>query len=175
MKLPLLLITVAAGAQADQVFNLNYSVLPSAAGWTYIGLSPESSVVHAVPGGLDMNTLSGSNNSGFYSFPTTFDAGTMRVVGSEGSFGWCSAAETGIHVYVMCFSADSITAYTFGTVAFDTSSALHSYRMLAQEGVGMALYVDGASTPILTGGNLGDGTPSRIYFGDGTGFLETLM
>jgi len=168
---------VGTAAASPLTINLQFGQLPSAVGWQYGGTIPETTAIHVVPAGLEMNSMGGPFGQGAaYSMlgvvgtdPITFNF-RMKVVASEGSFGWGPEVDTGTTAYTIQFSTTTITAYTFGSIPFDTT-AFHDYRWVVQPGVGYSLYIDGSSSAALTGGVLSDTVDANgLLFGDFTGF-----
>src|SRR5438270_9046054 len=163
IAITLLSCCAAAAGTVDLYFNQ----LPSTLGWNYntpvaAGTTgaplAESSAVSLLRQGLKMDSMGPDDVFAYYSLlgvvgaPTEVDW-TMRVTNSDG-YGWAVGVNTGTDVYAMAFEQASIESYGFSTIDFDTASAFHNYRMVVNPGSGMALYVDGSSTPLITGGNV---------------------
>ena len=172
-------VCVLAGtaAAAPLTINLQFGQLPSAVGWQYLNLGiPETTAIQVVPAGLEMNSMGYPfGNSAYYSMPgvvgtdpITFNF-RMKVLQSEGSFGWGPEVDTGTTAYTIQFSTTTITAYTFGSIPFDTTG-FHDYRWVVTPGAGYSLYIDGSASAALTGGVLSDALPNGLLFGDFTSF-----
>lgn len=173
----LALLTAAPALFGASLFNLPTSALPSSSGWTYFGSNPEPNFWNTVPGGIEMNTMGGGNGKmGYYLLPGSVVPGVvevlwrMRVLESQGSYGFYVQVDTGSNAYLMQFSTTTISSIgTASTLPFDTSSAFHDYRFVVDTVAGTGnLYIDGSLTSNYTGGQFGSIDGNSILFGDGT-------
>ena len=175
----LTLLTAAPSLLGTSIFTLPTAALPSSVGWTYLGTSPEPNFWNTAPGGIEMNTMGGANaKMGYYLLPGSVVPGVvevlwrMRVLESQGNYGFYVQVDTGSNAYLMQFSTTTISSLgTASTLVFDTSSVFHDYRFVVDTVAGTGnLYIDGSLTSNYTGGQFSSIDGDSILFGDGTSF-----
>jgi hypothetical protein len=175
-------LAAAAGLTAPeahaQTFNLGFSSLPSAQGWSYAGNVAESSAFSVSGNTLFQNTVGkGLSTDAYYALNGVVDltkpfslSVRVRVTADEPNgtrtYGFGFGAESPTNYFA--FSVENGVVFDHNTIAVSTdTSVFHDYRLDGDFSTGVCkLYIDGAN--VANGTSVAFPETNTVFFGDST-------